>query len=326
MANGSTGTHEYNLTDHLGNVRAVIDQDGNVLQKTDYYPFGMPITRAGSSDNKYLYNGKEEQEETGWLDYGARMYDASIGRWFNVDPMVEEYLAFSQYVYCVSNPLTFVDPDGRKILFVNGYLGFGSPQGGSPYWGGANSAFVQGAQNFFKDKSCYFTNFEFNYMSSSSYRRHSDGYIYAKENYASLISDMDPQQDVFHVVSHSMGGTFAEGMIQYLKEQGWTVDMAIHFNAWQPTELQGSEGTFLIDATITNDWVQGLSISSTREIPNAAYQIRKISEKGWRFRHRDLIDNGDFWDTSNNAIWGGMQSLIQSWLQQNPNIPIYYVQ
>jgi RHS repeat-associated protein len=122
VANGSTGTHEYNLADHLGNVRAVIDQEGNVLQKTDYYPFGMPIARAGGSDNKYLYNGKEEQEETGWLDYGARMYDASIGRWFNMDVLAEKYYTISPYVYCLNNPLVFIDPTGMWVSNGTGAL------------------------------------------------------------------------------------------------------------------------------------------------------------------------------------------------------------
>jgi RHS repeat-associated protein len=119
VVNGSTGTHEYNLTDHLGNVRAVIDQEGNILQETDYYPFGMPIARAGSSDNKYLYNGKEEQEETGWLDYRVRMYDASIGRWFNVDPIAEKYYSFSSYAYCSNNPI-LLEPLGALLEDTSG--------------------------------------------------------------------------------------------------------------------------------------------------------------------------------------------------------------
>jgi len=237
-----------------------------------------------------------------------------------------------QYAYCNNNPVNLIDPSGKKIVFVNGLLGGGSPKDGSAYWGGVNSDFVQGAEKFFNDKSTYFTDYNFNYLTSSTGIRNMDGYNYAKENYVSLTSGMDPKKDVFHIVSHSMGGAFSEGMIRYLKEKGWTVDVAIHFNTWAPSELQGSKGTLLVDATITNDWVQGLSlpIDGDRDIPNANYRIRKKSEKGWLYKHRDLIDNGDIWNTNNatnsGMTWTQAMSVIQSWLQQNPNIQISYGQ
>lgn len=77
-------SYEYFLKDHLGNVRIVFKPGSNpVMQKTDYYPFGMAFSnQETSTDNRYLYNGKEMQDNTlsgglalNWYDYGARFYD-----------------------------------------------------------------------------------------------------------------------------------------------------------------------------------------------------------------------------------------------------------
>ncbi len=117
---------EYSLKDHLGNSRVMFsDLDGNgqvteqeIIQVEHYYPFGMKQEGHGNviiSETHYTYNGKELNADFGLdlHDYGARWYDASVGRWHGVDPLAEAFIVHSPYNYTFNNPIMFTDPDGR---------------------------------------------------------------------------------------------------------------------------------------------------------------------------------------------------------------------
>ncbi len=99
----------------------VVHTQASVIQQDDYYPFGLTFNSYVSGDeNLYKYNGKEEQKETGWYDYGARMYMADVGRWGVIDPAADEYFPISPYTYVANNPLIFIDPTGERLYFVGG--------------------------------------------------------------------------------------------------------------------------------------------------------------------------------------------------------------
>jgi RHS repeat-associated protein len=120
-------TYEYSIKDHLGNSRVMFsDLNGNgqvteseIIQVEHYYPFGMSQEGHGNaiiSETAYTYNGKELNSDFGLdlHDYGARWYDAAIGRWHGVDPLAEAFIVHSPYNYGVNNPIMMVDPDGRS--------------------------------------------------------------------------------------------------------------------------------------------------------------------------------------------------------------------
>ena len=89
--------------------------NAEVLDKNNYYPFGMVHNYTATTQNayQYKYNGKELQE-TGMYDYGARFYMPDLGRWGVVDPLAEKMRRHSPYNYAFNNPIRFVDPDGRQ--------------------------------------------------------------------------------------------------------------------------------------------------------------------------------------------------------------------
>ncbi len=130
----------YQYKDHLGNIRlSYRDRDGDghitvtddpntteIVQERNYYPFGLEHKGynnvVNGTEYPYTYNGKEKQEELGlnWLDYGWRNYDASLGRWMNVDPLAENGRRWSPYNYAMNNPIYFIDPDGQWIDVIDG--------------------------------------------------------------------------------------------------------------------------------------------------------------------------------------------------------------
>jgi RHS repeat-associated protein len=130
-------TRQYELKDHLGNVRTVVtDQklslvtagipgayEGKVVSASNYYPFGMDQPgRTWSAEGKYRYgfNGKEKDSNGEWgstsYDYGFRIYNPGIGRFLRVDPKAEKFPYASPYNFVLNNPITNIDPDGAEVI------------------------------------------------------------------------------------------------------------------------------------------------------------------------------------------------------------------
>ena len=123
-----TGTQQYHyyLKDHQGNNRVVINQSGTVEETNHYYPFGGVFGTAGNTQ-PYKYNGKEFDTKKGlnWYDYGARHYDAALGRFTTNDRFAEKYYSMSPYQYGANSPVVNIDVNGDSIRICTETQSFG---------------------------------------------------------------------------------------------------------------------------------------------------------------------------------------------------------
>ena len=145
-----TGDKRYELSNHLGNVLVVINDkkipefekpdmpetglvafNADVLSYSDYYPFGMlQDARHGSKANyRYGFNGKEKDDELkgegNSYDYGFRMYDPRIGRFFSIDPLTKSYPWLTPYQFADNKPIWATDLDGLEAFIATETVGTG---------------------------------------------------------------------------------------------------------------------------------------------------------------------------------------------------------
>ena len=260
------GKKRFEIANHLGNVNVVISDKklgaygsytADVYQEADYYPFGMvmPGRKANFGNYRYGFNGMESDNEVkgdgNTYDYGARVYDPRIGRWMSTDPLRGAYPGLSPYNFAGNTPISAKDPDGRWIIFVNGYIhGTRSDpnsriSSGKAYWtklgkdekllrnsdgsyathdnnGNETNyfAFEEAAKDFFNDEETTFVNGSGDRPGSTADERKQAGREYAEmvvEQYRQALESMGPDEKI-EIITHSMGAAFAEGMIEYFEE------------------------------------------------------------------------------------------------------------
>ena len=121
-----TGLANYEITDHLGNVRAVIQENPNIfsilLSYADYYSFGEQLpSRNTTSDYRYAFQGQELDKETGMEAFQLRLWDGRIGRWLSPDPYGQH---FSPYSGMGNNPVSHIDADGGYETWLGAFFGW----------------------------------------------------------------------------------------------------------------------------------------------------------------------------------------------------------
>ncbi|SCX80785.1 RHS repeat-associated core domain-containing protein [Flavobacterium anhuiense] len=109
----ANGIASYEIKDHLGNVRAVIEKESGlpaIKSFADYYPFGEQLpSRNALSNYRYAFQGQELDQETGMEAFQLRLWDGRIGRWLSTDPYGQYD---SPYLGMGNNPIGLIDLDG----------------------------------------------------------------------------------------------------------------------------------------------------------------------------------------------------------------------
>ena len=107
------------MTDPLGNPLILMDEDGNIVKRYRFDPFGNLEAQWGTEPNHYLFTGKEK-DESGLYYFGARYYNPRLGRWITPEPRchpndlnLKDPQSLNPYSYCRNNPLVLIDPDGK---------------------------------------------------------------------------------------------------------------------------------------------------------------------------------------------------------------------
>ena len=145
-------TMHFYFADHLGSTSDVTDAVGNILEESDYYPYGgeMPVITGDS--NHYKFTGKERDTESGLDEFGARYDSSALGRFMTPDwaarPTAVPYAAFGDpqslnlYGYVRNDPVSNADPDGHEVGYEYGPDSFGMRNGVSAQ---AHGQYAQGS-------------------------------------------------------------------------------------------------------------------------------------------------------------------------------------
>lgn len=123
------GEKQYDLSDHASNNLSSIsdrkkEHNTELIFAQDYYPYGMaqPSRTYDQAAFKFGYAGKETDPQIGGIrhsyNFGARLYDPRVARWWSVDKLYAKTPQLSPYIYSESSPLALTDPDGNETVFT----------------------------------------------------------------------------------------------------------------------------------------------------------------------------------------------------------------
>jgi len=298
----------YFITDHLGNIRTTIDEDGEAMGADDYFPFGLIMpgrsnTTANANDlYKYTSHERDDEAVSDALDYMlARNYDPTLGRMNQIDPMAHVYSGISPYAYALNTPMNAIDPDGRLVIFVNGF----PLQGfiGRQYWNNIGNSFFadQIMKSFPKESPMYFDGSRAVthaggtreiWMGNSkerkqalsdnndlyginSYKNRIEAGRIDGRDYASLIAQkIDSKNgETLKVITHSMGSAYARGLLESLiswmknnPDKAFQIDFILDIAPYQGGKLDNINGIMGFQASGYRDIIANGKINNSTHI------------------------------------------------------------
>jgi RHS repeat-associated protein len=94
-----------------------------IVQKDDYYPFGLTFNsseRSGFTSNKFLFQSQELQDDLdlNWYSFKWRNHQPDIGRFFNIDPLAEDYYYNSPYAFSENKVTSHVELEGLEAVSI----------------------------------------------------------------------------------------------------------------------------------------------------------------------------------------------------------------
>ena len=120
------------MPDALGSVRLMADQNGQIVLRQDYTPYGEVLRSEGTAETDFAFTGENYDAQTGLVFLRARYYNPAEGRFVSKDKWEGQYsapLSFNKWDYGFNNPLSFIDPNGNvpKICLDGSYCGVWQP-------------------------------------------------------------------------------------------------------------------------------------------------------------------------------------------------------
>lgn len=225
------------IKDHLGSVRIVLDEAKEIISGEDYDSWGYPIVDRTYrvQDSKYKFTGKERDEENNYNYFGARYYDGRIGRWGQVEPLLDKYPQLNPYNYSLDNPFKLIDINGLDVIVVlsgEGYHKAGQQISPSDYSENSNI----GAEKLlyrlqtYADKSGKWDLDIRGYYSSLG--------LFGSKNEVTeaanfIINNLESQEEKVIIYGYSQGGANAVELANYLNEKGIKVSVLFTVDAYE---------------------------------------------------------------------------------------------